>query len=49
MRVELGLFEEDSLLFRGTISISENELEEENEIIKLKHELERFVMHLICI
>ena len=39
MRVELGLFEGDSLLFQGEINVTENEYEEENEIIKLKHKL----------
>ncbi len=39
MRVELGLFDGDSLLFQGEINIIEKEYEEENEIIKLKHQL----------
>ena len=39
MQVELGLFEGDSLLFQGEINITENEYQEENEIIKLKHQL----------
>lgn len=39
MRVEIGLFEEDNLLFQGEIKVKENEFQEENEIIKLKHQL----------
>ena len=39
MRVDLGLFEGDNLLFQGGITLTDNEYEEENEIIKLKHQL----------
>lgn len=39
MRVELGIFESDNLLFQGEITITEEEYEEENEIIRLKHQL----------
>jgi len=39
VRVELGIFESDNLLFQGEITITEEEYEEENEIIRLKHQL----------
>ena len=39
MRVDLGLFEGDNLLFEGGITVTDKEYEEENEIIKLKHQL----------
>lgn len=39
MRVDLGLFEDDKLLFQGEIHITDNEHQEENEIIKLRYQL----------
>lgn len=39
MRVELGLFQNDKLLFQGEIKVTEKEYQEENEMIKLKHQL----------
>ena len=39
MQVELGLFEGDNLLFQGEINVTENEYKEENEILKIKHQL----------
>lgn len=39
MRVELGIFEEDNLLFQGEINVTDTEYKEENELIKLKHQL----------
>jgi len=39
VQVELGLFEGDNLLFQGEINVTENEYKEENEILKIKHQL----------
>jgi len=39
VRVELGLFQNDKLLFQGEIKVTEKEYQEENEMIKLKHQL----------
>jgi hypothetical protein len=39
VRVELGLFEEDNLLFQGEINVTDTEYQEENELVKLKHQL----------
>ena len=39
VHVEIGLFEEDNLLFQGEIQITEKEYEEENELIRIKHQI----------
>ena len=39
MRVDLGIFEGDNLLFQGGIAITDKEYKEENEIVTLKHQL----------
>lgn len=39
MRVDLGLFEEDDLLFQGKITVADSECEEENELIKIKYQI----------
>ena len=39
MLVEIGLFQGDELLLRGKIKVTDQEQNEENEVIALKHQL----------
>lgn len=39
MLVELGLFQEDNLLTKGMINITEQEQVEKNEVMELQHKL----------